>query len=177
MKDANPHVEYKLWGPNGRGHGKNWMIGRHANDLATPGDVYKVLVSVNEKGSAKAVTWQRKSGAPSTGWRPFADARILGAWQYGKKPNEYNISQRRSANQGLSFTGPHGSGTVTGLLEPVGAYLEADLSNAGGEKVGRIRLIYLQEKNIMVSNFLSAKRNSEWGKDIIGLRPEQKDKQ
>lgn len=57
VRDANPWMEYELRGPNDKGHGKNWTIGRHANDAK--GEKLKISVAVDAKGAAKRVTWQR----------------------------------------------------------------------------------------------------------------------
>mmetsp|Transcript_72754 Transcript_72754/g.137559 ORF Transcript_72754/g.137559 Transcript_72754/m.137559 type:complete len:1495 (-) Transcript_72754:183-4667(-) len=70
--DASPHNPHKIQGPDARGHGLNWTIGRHTRDQATPGSRYEIIYNVNYDGSPKEVTWTRTGGPAAAAQRPSA---------------------------------------------------------------------------------------------------------
>merc|ERR1712060_851543 len=59
------YVNYTLQGPDNRGHGKNWTIGKlphkecHAENNASPGDQFTVLLRLDGEGCPRKVTWKR----------------------------------------------------------------------------------------------------------------------
>lgn len=93
---------------------------------------------------------------------------IVGSWVYGAKATEYILS---IAGEGeLMFTGPHSRvGKVCGLLHTVGFWLQGEVFSPDGEKVGAIRLRYVEQAGKMISNYRSANRE-DWGKDIVAQR-------
>jgi len=58
-KDASPHVAYKLCGPDDEGHNMNWTIGENINDDGAEGASYRILLYINEDGSAKSLDWEK----------------------------------------------------------------------------------------------------------------------
>lgn len=58
IPDGCPFVKYELRGPNNKGHGKNWTVGRHSQDQIKVGDKVRVTVSVNSQGLPKEVGWR-----------------------------------------------------------------------------------------------------------------------
>jgi len=94
---------------------------------------------------------------------------ILGTWVYGAKATEYVLSMTGDGRC-CQFEGPHSRvGKVSGVLQPVGAWLRAELKSPEGETVGFIRLKYIHAAQKMISNYRSAGRE-EWGKDILAQR-------
>lgn len=59
VRDGSPWVRHTLKGPDKRGHGKNWTIGRHKDDAGDPGTVYKIELQPDEKGLPGKVHWTR----------------------------------------------------------------------------------------------------------------------
>jgi len=173
VKDGCPYIEYKLMGPDAKGHGRNFSMGRHPKDAMRTGDRVSVIVECDAKGAARLVTWKRLDGTGKGRFVPqYAgqmlvkmEACILGRWQYGSK--EYKVSKTKEG--GLRFDGPHQGGVVSGNLFPAGNYLQADLLNENGSLAGTIRLTYWREDDQMVSNFRNLAR-TEWGKDIYARR-------
>jgi len=179
VRDGNPYVEYKLLGPDSKGHGRNFTIGRHPRDAMRPGDRLKVAVDVDAKGAARRVSWKLEEGQTTAGrFIPQLNGmqllakedQIVGKWQYGTKPNIYQISKAKDGS--FRFEGPHAGGRVTGELKAEGLWIQADLVNASGVVVGVIRLSYLKDDDTMISNFRNASKQ-EWGKDIAAKRSEQ----
>jgi len=88
--DASPHAPSNVCGPDGRGHGKNWTIGKHPKDEAAMGHTYKVWLKLNADGSPRMVDWARTSSgaakAPQPSPEPVPPARkydsvsIAGTW-------------------------------------------------------------------------------------------------
>lgn len=60
VADACPFVEYRLLGPDNRGHGKNWTVGRHPEDSAKTGERVRLAVAVNSQGLPKQVSWRKE---------------------------------------------------------------------------------------------------------------------
>mmetsp|Transcript_78292 Transcript_78292/g.135852 ORF Transcript_78292/g.135852 Transcript_78292/m.135852 type:complete len:689 (+) Transcript_78292:120-2186(+) len=60
--DACPYEKYTLCGPDDKGHGKNWTIGRHALDKGSPGACYEVRLVLSKKGQALVVDWEPLQG-------------------------------------------------------------------------------------------------------------------
>lgn len=56
--DACPHVKYNLCGPDSKGHGKNWTIGKHTLDKGAKNSEYTVRVSLNRNQEVRIVTWE-----------------------------------------------------------------------------------------------------------------------
>jgi len=56
---ANPFEQYKLCGPDNKGHDKNWVIGYHPKDKLPPDTLVVVAAELDSKGSLKDVFWQR----------------------------------------------------------------------------------------------------------------------
>lgn len=71
-RDGSPHSPHKICGPDGRGHGLNWTIGRYQGDQAAPGARYEIMYYVNNDGSPKEMTWRKTGGgsAPSANKAP-----------------------------------------------------------------------------------------------------------
>lgn len=44
IADASPYFEYQLCGPDIRGRGTHWTIGKHHQDLAAHGATYEVIM-------------------------------------------------------------------------------------------------------------------------------------
>lgn len=61
VADASPFVEHELRGPDDSGHGLNWTLGAGAQDPAEPGTCYDVMLVVDGREAARAVTWSRHS--------------------------------------------------------------------------------------------------------------------
>mmetsp|Transcript_80632 Transcript_80632/g.250239 ORF Transcript_80632/g.250239 Transcript_80632/m.250239 type:complete len:627 (-) Transcript_80632:109-1989(-) len=65
--DANPFMNYRVQGPDNKGHGKNWTIGIppgkniHAKNVAKVGDSYQIEVVLDENENPCRVTWKRWS--------------------------------------------------------------------------------------------------------------------
>merc|ERR1719414_848467 len=49
VKDGSPWLNHKLTGPDNKGHGRNWTLGRHANDVGDPGTQYKIELLPDER--------------------------------------------------------------------------------------------------------------------------------
>ncbi|CAE7519507.1 unnamed protein product [Symbiodinium sp. CCMP2592] len=60
VADACPFVEYRLLGPDNRGHGKNWTVGRHPEDSAKTGERVRLAVAVNSQGLPRQVSWRKE---------------------------------------------------------------------------------------------------------------------
>jgi len=65
VADANPYTKYRLRGPNDKGHGKNFTIGKpHNSDVpeentATPGEHYEVAVNMDSRlNIVKKIDWR-----------------------------------------------------------------------------------------------------------------------
>mmetsp|Transcript_78489 Transcript_78489/g.139176 ORF Transcript_78489/g.139176 Transcript_78489/m.139176 type:complete len:684 (-) Transcript_78489:114-2165(-) len=56
--DACPHEKYGLCGPDDKGHGLNWTIGRHSLDKASPGACYEVRLTLSKGGQVLVVDWE-----------------------------------------------------------------------------------------------------------------------
>jgi len=62
--DANPFMNYRVQGPDNRGHGKNWTIGIppgkniHKRNAAKAGEHYQVVVTLDERNTPCTVTWK-----------------------------------------------------------------------------------------------------------------------
>lgn len=91
--DACPHVKYNLCGPDNKGHGKNWTIGKHTLDKGAKDSEYTVRVSLNRNNEVRIVTWEpyvekepeKEEAKPSN----FTDANrpryyIVGSWSEWK---------------------------------------------------------------------------------------------
>lgn len=63
--DASTHEEHVLCGPDSEGHEKNWTIGRHRNDRAATGVVYRIVLKVDAQGFAQGVEWERLGALPA----------------------------------------------------------------------------------------------------------------
>eukprot|EP00913_Durusdinium_trenchii_P024047 g22585.t1 len=66
IADGCPFVKYELRGPDNKGHGKNWTVGRHPEDPAKAGHRIRVAVSVNAQGLPKELLWLEVSLAEMT---------------------------------------------------------------------------------------------------------------
>jgi len=101
ISDANPFVAYTLSGPDNRGHGKNWTIGKHALDKGCKGARYKVRFFPPDAGRVGLVDWepvsasavksekQQKEG--SAGAKKFCIAGTWGNWS----ANEMSWDEKR----------------------------------------------------------------------------------
>lgn len=58
IPDAGPFEEHTVCGPDGDGHGKNWMIGRFIEEEASPGKQFAVIAALDTAGSVRMVHWQ-----------------------------------------------------------------------------------------------------------------------
>lgn len=58
---ANPHERHEVCGPDDKGHGKNWTIGRNPADQPAVGARYEIRVFLNTDGTAKHVDWTKVS--------------------------------------------------------------------------------------------------------------------
>jgi len=58
VPDAGPAVRHIVLGPDAKGHGRNWTIGRHAEDAVLPGDVCNITVAVDPDGVPTSVSWE-----------------------------------------------------------------------------------------------------------------------
>lgn len=62
--DANPFMNYRVQGPDNKGHGKNWTIGIppgkaiHKMNAAKAGDQYQIVVTMDEQNYPHRVTWK-----------------------------------------------------------------------------------------------------------------------
>mmetsp|Transcript_32296 Transcript_32296/g.74899 ORF Transcript_32296/g.74899 Transcript_32296/m.74899 type:complete len:449 (-) Transcript_32296:365-1711(-) len=61
VPDAGPFEQHAVCGPDDKGHGKNWQIGRYAEDEAAPGAQFAIVASVDKAGSVRLVHWQHLS--------------------------------------------------------------------------------------------------------------------
>jgi len=61
VRDGSLWVPHKLKGPDNKGHGKNWTMGRHADDAGEPGTWYKIELRPDERGLPGSVHWTRFS--------------------------------------------------------------------------------------------------------------------
>lgn len=59
QKDACPHVQHNLLGPDDDGHGQNWTIGKHEQDFGGEGVCYQVRLFLGEGGVADKLEWTR----------------------------------------------------------------------------------------------------------------------
>merc|ERR1712178_667220 len=55
--DGSPFVKHELRGPDKKGHGRNFTIGRSKQDKGREGTCYKIRFSPNEYGHPARVTW------------------------------------------------------------------------------------------------------------------------
>jgi len=60
-KDATPHDDHELKGPDDGGLNEDWTIGVHANDKVTVGGRYKVKLHVSANGTPTRVDWENLS--------------------------------------------------------------------------------------------------------------------
>uniref|UniRef100_A0A7S4R7G4 LamG-like jellyroll fold domain-containing protein n=1 Tax=Alexandrium monilatum TaxID=311494 RepID=A0A7S4R7G4_9DINO len=58
VADGNPFERHFVLGPDDKGHGKNWTIGRHARDRAPPGTYYKVELDLGDPNEPALVRWE-----------------------------------------------------------------------------------------------------------------------
>eukprot|EP00931_Biecheleriopsis_adriatica_P044569 TRINITY_DN25500_c0_g2_i1.p1 TRINITY_DN25500_c0_g2~~TRINITY_DN25500_c0_g2_i1.p1 ORF type:complete len:482 (+),score=80.62 TRINITY_DN25500_c0_g2_i1:69-1448(+) len=90
---------------------------------------------------------------------------LLGTWQYGSKPLEYRIVRAESGK--LYYFDQKKCGVVSGILEPRGQWVQAELSSASDlTPIGVIRLAFSRKDECIVSNFKAAGKD-EWGKDVV----------
>eukprot|EP00747_Dinoflagellata_sp_TGD_P039765 gnl/TRDRNA2_/TRDRNA2_140454_c1_seq1.p1 gnl/TRDRNA2_/TRDRNA2_140454_c1~~gnl/TRDRNA2_/TRDRNA2_140454_c1_seq1.p1 ORF type:complete len:490 (-),score=79.99 gnl/TRDRNA2_/TRDRNA2_140454_c1_seq1:86-1351(-) len=113
------------------------------------------------------------------------DVRLVGLWQYGKKdPKAYLVSLTREGR--LRWEGPNKVfGTLSGILHPDDSRhdeqeterlactcFQAELLSPQGTFGGHIRLRYIADRGVLVSNFRSfaSGRLLNWGSDIVAQR-------
>lgn len=100
----------------------------------------------------------------------YSTDAFVGRWVYigAKGQTEYNVS--RTSNGLLKFQGPDSNGDMlSGILQPVCNWLQAELATPNGTQVGFIRLSLVVEKCGILSHFMSLGKG-EWGKDMISHR-------
>lgn len=83
IHDGSPWAKCKLRGPDKEGHGRNWTIGRPTNkrlwkNVASCGERYIILVSVNSHGIATKVTWRRMADDEHLPTEPTANDGSVG---------------------------------------------------------------------------------------------------
>jgi len=62
VADANPFEAWELHGPDARGHGKNWQMGKRAVEPVAPGSRFVVLVGLTAEGCVGTVKWRLLCG-------------------------------------------------------------------------------------------------------------------
>eukprot|EP00434_Breviolum_minutum_P003100 symbB.v1.2.002727.t1/scaffold146.1/size298692/8 len=114
VPDGCPFVNYELRGPNNKGHGKNWTVGRHPKDPAKNGDRLRITVSVNSQGLPK-----EPFGSNQLIISQSAMAAFVLAQASSKEPTARPLLTQAKALQptGLSPTALHGAlaGSVVAL--------------------------------------------------------------
>merc|ERR1712176_941570 len=55
IPDASPYEEHTVCGPDQKGHGKNWQIGRYAEDEAAPGKSFAIIAALDKRGDVRLV--------------------------------------------------------------------------------------------------------------------------
>mmetsp|Transcript_75916 Transcript_75916/g.176057 ORF Transcript_75916/g.176057 Transcript_75916/m.176057 type:complete len:456 (-) Transcript_75916:53-1420(-) len=101
---------------------------------------------------------------------PSEDLDVVGCWQYGRaeRPSEYRVL--RTETGALRFVDQKRANVVSGILEPNGQWLQAELTTGDNEeKVGVIRLSFVKEECTIISNF-KGRGQSAWGKDTIARK-------
>lgn len=97
-------------------------------------------------------------------------SRLPGKWQYGSKPNEYNISANGNF---LLFDGPDpAGGRLSGLLKLHDDHFEAELTNKDGSVFGTMSFSLRQQegdKVNLVTRFKKAGK-TEWGKENLACK-------
>mmetsp|Transcript_103626 Transcript_103626/g.195174 ORF Transcript_103626/g.195174 Transcript_103626/m.195174 type:complete len:951 (-) Transcript_103626:31-2883(-) len=63
VNSAGPFIRHTLKGPDGNGHGKNWLIGRPSTE-AVPGDHFRIGLTLDADESAVEVAWELIKRAP-----------------------------------------------------------------------------------------------------------------
>jgi len=58
VPNAGPFEAHTVLGPDARGTGKTWCIGRFAEEEAGPGVGMFVMAALDSKGKIRAVDWQ-----------------------------------------------------------------------------------------------------------------------
>lgn len=61
VSEASPHRPFSVCGPDNKGHGKNWVVGKHPEDRASPGTEFLIAVPLTAKGGVKHVFWEPAS--------------------------------------------------------------------------------------------------------------------
>lgn len=59
IADACPYEDHTVCGPDNKGHGLNWQIGKYAEDQAKPGAHFAIIVAMDVMGRVQAVAWQQ----------------------------------------------------------------------------------------------------------------------
>mmetsp|Transcript_48954 Transcript_48954/g.141833 ORF Transcript_48954/g.141833 Transcript_48954/m.141833 type:complete len:679 (+) Transcript_48954:70-2106(+) len=87
---ANPFEKHSVMGPDDKGHGHNWTIGRHASDRGPPGTFYKVELIFDEPSDPVLVRWE--SAGPEAAVRRAKQAALqeaaLAAEQWEREEEE-----------------------------------------------------------------------------------------
>lgn len=103
-------------------------------------------------------------------WDERLEEELVGAWMYiGRRGlTEYRVA--RGPDGQLRFDGPDATGgLLSGPLRPEGAWLQAELVAEDAGAVGTIRLRFIEDRRVALSNFRSAGK-SAWGQDILAHR-------
>lgn len=59
IPDASPLEEHEVCGPDSKGHGKNWTIGRFQEEAAAPGKQFAIIAALDKQGLVRLVHWQQ----------------------------------------------------------------------------------------------------------------------
>eukprot|EP00747_Dinoflagellata_sp_TGD_P209718 gnl/TRDRNA2_/TRDRNA2_83092_c0_seq1.p1 gnl/TRDRNA2_/TRDRNA2_83092_c0~~gnl/TRDRNA2_/TRDRNA2_83092_c0_seq1.p1 ORF type:complete len:495 (-),score=64.62 gnl/TRDRNA2_/TRDRNA2_83092_c0_seq1:148-1632(-) len=57
---GNPHEAHKLCGPDDKGHGKNWTVGRHPRDFGGKDEEFEIQLHFDKDEQIGVVTWQKR---------------------------------------------------------------------------------------------------------------------
>jgi len=96
-RDGSPWVKHKLMGPDNKGHGKNWTMGRHPDDAGEPGTVYKVELLPDEVGRPASVHWTRIQQDQVANTRRNAEQQVQQAEEQ-RRIEEVQETRRRAAD-------------------------------------------------------------------------------
>jgi len=59
VPDAGPFEAHTVCGPDAGGHGRNWQIGRYAEEEVAPGAQFAIVATMDKEGAVRLVHWEQ----------------------------------------------------------------------------------------------------------------------
>lgn len=108
-------------------------------------------------------------GAPQAGAEE-SGSELLGTWAYGdgSLPTKYTISRTVEGWLRVDERLPNDV-RIYGILQPQGRWLQTKLCSSDGTKFGTMRLRYVEEDDVILSN-VKAAGGATWGADVVGRK-------